>query len=155
MFQFFSRFPLKDKDRLSKWLCNMKRASWKPSGYSRICSDHFSDDCYKTSMRYVLKNDAIPTIFNFPPHLQKTTKSRRSIVKHKLPVSFKTYISGGVTMYSMVLYCFSKVLNFFALKISPNTISLKLNSSFFGIYIDKKTLNFICNLFFLPIELEY
>ena len=34
----FFRFPLKDKDRCSKWTAAVKRAKWQPT---RLCSEHF------------------------------------------------------------------------------------------------------------------
>lgn len=56
-----------DKDRLEKWLKNMKRDSWVPSKYQFLCSDHFTPDSLdiRWGIRY-LKQTAIPTIFSLP-----------------------------------------------------------------------------------------
>ena len=67
-FPFFNfRFPLHDKERLEKWLKNMKRDSWVPSKYQFLCSDHFTPDSLdiRWGIRY-LKHTAIPTIFSLP-----------------------------------------------------------------------------------------
>lgn len=67
-FSFFNfRFPLHDKERLEKWLKNMKRDSWVPSKYQFLCSDHFTPDSLdiRWGIRY-LKQTAIPTIFSLP-----------------------------------------------------------------------------------------
>ena len=59
----------------------MKREKWKPSKWSTLCSGHFTDSCYDISpwaTRKNLKQDAVPSIFNFPEHLRKTTKHRPS-----------------------------------------------------------------------------
>ena len=68
VFLFFNfRFPLHDKERLEKWLKNMKRDSWVPSKYQFLCSDHFTPDSLdiRWGIRY-LKQTAIPTIFSLP-----------------------------------------------------------------------------------------
>ncbi|XP_063252738.1 THAP domain-containing protein 5 isoform X2 [Prinia subflava] len=60
-----SKFPLRDKERLEKWLRNMKRSSWTPSKHQLLCSDHFTPDSLdvRWGIRY-LKNTAVPTIFS-------------------------------------------------------------------------------------------
>lgn len=64
---FNFRFPLHDKERLEKWLKNMKRDSWMPSKYQFLCSDHFTPDSLdiRWGIRY-LKQTAVPTIFSLP-----------------------------------------------------------------------------------------
>lgn len=70
-FIFIFRFPLHDKERLEKWLKNMKRDSWVPSKYQFLCSDHFTPDSLdiRWGIRY-LKQTAIPTIFSLPEDCQ-------------------------------------------------------------------------------------
>ncbi|XP_060161389.1 THAP domain-containing protein 5 isoform X3 [Globicephala melas] len=67
----FYPFPLHDKERLEKWLKNMKRDSWVPSKYQFLCSDHFTPDSLdiRWGIRY-LKQTAIPTIFSLPEENQ-------------------------------------------------------------------------------------
>ncbi|XP_067234350.1 THAP domain-containing protein [Chanodichthys erythropterus] len=64
----FHRFPLGDKDRLHRWMANMRRHNFKPSPYSRICSHHFEDSCfYKNNKGQVcLAKTAVPTKFLIP-----------------------------------------------------------------------------------------
>ncbi|KGL74531.1 THAP domain-containing protein 5, partial [Tinamus guttatus] len=60
-------FPLHDKERLEKWLRNMKRDAWTPSKHQLLCSDHFTPDSLdvRWGIRY-LKHSAVPTIFASP-----------------------------------------------------------------------------------------
>ncbi|KAK7603513.1 hypothetical protein V9T40_003512 [Parthenolecanium corni] len=67
----------------------MKRDKWTPTKYSKLCSNHFSSDSYETSgwsSKPKLKSDAVPTMFQFPKHLQKPEKLRKSpnLRKHKI-----------------------------------------------------------------------
>ncbi|XP_031963159.1 THAP domain-containing protein 5 isoform X1 [Corvus moneduloides] len=66
------RFPLHDKERLEKWLRNMKRDSWTPSKHQLLCSDHFTPDSLdvRWGIRY-LKHTAVPTIFSSPDGEEK------------------------------------------------------------------------------------
>ncbi|NXR82635.1 THAP5 protein, partial [Pycnonotus jocosus] len=68
----FYPFPLHDKERLEKWLRNMKRDSWTPSKHQLLCSDHFTPDSLdvRWGIRY-LKNTAVPTIFSSPDDEKK------------------------------------------------------------------------------------
>ncbi|NXF96611.1 THAP5 protein, partial [Eubucco bourcierii] len=68
----FYPFPLHDKERLEKWLRNMKRDAWTPSKHQLLCSDHFTPDSLdvRWGIRY-LKHTAVPTIFSTPDDEQK------------------------------------------------------------------------------------
>ena len=60
----------------------MKRDQWKPSQYSFLCEKHFTPDDYvmgkeaANRLKKYLKPDAIPSVFDFPPHLFKQTSPR-------------------------------------------------------------------------------
>ena len=57
----------------------MRRDKWKPNNRDALCKRHFTSEDYNTSgwsSRKILKKDAIPSVFKFPEHLQKTSKSR-------------------------------------------------------------------------------
>ena len=71
-------FPLKDNNLLTKWLIAMRREDFKPTIHSRICGKHFKSSHYYSYSRELLKS-AIPSVFNFPAHLQKPKKERRLI----------------------------------------------------------------------------
>ena len=77
----FHQFPLDKPELLKKWLHAVRRTDWKPSKYSVICSDHFTQADYGD--KRLLKN-AVPSVFNFPDKMQKQ-KSTRRCLKRKLP----------------------------------------------------------------------
>ncbi|NWR12056.1 THAP5 protein, partial [Paradoxornis webbianus] len=98
----FYPFPLHDKERLEKWLRNMKRDSWSPSKHQLLCSDHFTPDSLdvRWGIRY-LKNTAVPTIFsspddeeksssqNSPQQVQKGDQEEANVVSEKVSVSLE------------------------------------------------------------------
>ena len=52
----FHSYPLKDSERLKRWLIAMKRENFTPTKSSRICSDHFLvSDYYPGSSRELRK----------------------------------------------------------------------------------------------------
>ncbi|ESO98458.1 hypothetical protein LOTGIDRAFT_69813, partial [Lottia gigantea] len=60
----YFRYPLKDPERLKKWLVNLKRVDFEPTKNTILCSRHFEEQCFlKTLERTYLKDDAVPTIF--------------------------------------------------------------------------------------------
>ncbi|KAM8909378.1 THAP domain-containing protein 5-like [Spinachia spinachia] len=77
----FYPFPLQDKPRLQKWVCNMRREEWTPSRHQYLCSEHFTEDCFdvRWGIRY-LKNTAIPTLFLCAEDdaEEKVTRTKRS-----------------------------------------------------------------------------
>ncbi|XP_032617350.1 THAP domain-containing protein 5 isoform X1 [Hylobates moloch] len=81
----FYPFPLHDKERLEKWLKNMKRDSWVPSKYQFLCSDHFTPDSLdiRWGIRY-LKQTAVPTIFSLPEDNQGKDPSKNKSQKKNL-----------------------------------------------------------------------
>lgn len=62
----FYRFPLRERDRLKRWLENIGRPWWLPSSYDRICSLHFERHFLinRLNQTMVLRENAVPTIFN-------------------------------------------------------------------------------------------
>jgi len=65
------RFPLADGLRVREWLRRMRWQNWWPTGNSVLCSDHFEKDCFEQMGSHKrLRKNAVPTIFNFPKHLQ-------------------------------------------------------------------------------------
>ncbi|GBO24173.1 hypothetical protein AVEN_193848-1 [Araneus ventricosus] len=68
----FHSFP-KDETRRVSWINAVRRKNWVPSSASRLCSDHFPEHMMdRTSLACVrLREGAVPSIFKFPPHLQK------------------------------------------------------------------------------------
>ncbi|XP_069671103.1 zinc finger protein 570-like [Periplaneta americana] len=73
----YFRFPLKKKELLKQWIINMKRDKWCPSEHSFLCSRHFEDKYIMNhSKRRRILPTAVPTIFDFPAHLQKKQYNR-------------------------------------------------------------------------------
>ncbi|KAG8227524.1 hypothetical protein J437_LFUL008396 [Ladona fulva] len=62
-----------------EWVNSLRRKNFVPSKTSKVCSKHFTEDCFnmKTS-RPRLKVTAVPTIFDFPRHLMPKVQSRRA-----------------------------------------------------------------------------
>ncbi|XP_067011491.2 uncharacterized protein [Anabrus simplex] len=70
----FHRFPFSRPEILKKWVQAIRREHWLPTAYSTLCSKHFTPDSYQTrpgAPVKLLKEDAVPSIFSFPDHLQK------------------------------------------------------------------------------------
>ena len=70
----FHRLLLNDKGKLKIWVYNTKLKDPPINKYSRICSDHFTEDCYIKNLQAKLtglkrqvrlKKDAVLTIFDF------------------------------------------------------------------------------------------
>ncbi|NWS41268.1 THAP5 protein, partial [Probosciger aterrimus] len=80
----FYPFPLHDKERLEKWLRNMKRDAWTPTKHQVLCSDHFTPDSLdvRWGIRY-LKHTAVPTIFSSPEDEERDSSRKRSQERKK------------------------------------------------------------------------
>ena len=65
------RFPKKNEIRI-KWLVAMRREGFTPLATNTLCSEHFEEQCFdRTGQTVRLRDGSIPTLFTFPPHLQK------------------------------------------------------------------------------------
>ncbi|KAG7466045.1 hypothetical protein MATL_G00160660 [Megalops atlanticus] len=61
----FHRFPL-NKERRAVWIQHVRRVNFVPSLYTFLCSNHFEPSCFdRTGQTVRLREDAVPTIFNF------------------------------------------------------------------------------------------
>jgi hypothetical protein len=88
-------FPFTTNPSLLKsWITAMKWADWMPTKYSVLCEKHFTTDDYinkgggqviKDQSKKYLKQNAVPSIFDYPPHLVKTTTSRPLPKKREAP----------------------------------------------------------------------
>ena len=84
----FHSFPLKDKQLLKKWLAAMRRDDFLPTQHSRICGQHFLPTDYYYPGSPMLQKTAVPTLFNFPVHLQKDVTKRTKIIKTTIPTTY-------------------------------------------------------------------
>ncbi|XP_059924534.1 THAP domain-containing protein 6-like [Gadus macrocephalus] len=72
----FHKFP-KDKDLRKKWEVALRREGFTASDYSVVCSQHFKQAEFDRTGQIVrLRDGVIPSLFNFPVHLQKLVKGR-------------------------------------------------------------------------------
>lgn len=76
------RFPLRNKNLLAKWLAAVRRKNWQPTASSVLCSDHFTPDCFRYyTLNRHLREDAVPTIFEFPEHMQSAAKAFKQTIE--------------------------------------------------------------------------
>ncbi|XP_067005162.1 THAP domain-containing protein 2-like [Anabrus simplex] len=73
-------FP-KDEALREKWIKAIRRKNYNPSKYAKLCSKHFTKDCFEIcpwGRLKRLKEGAVPTIFDFESH-PKNMKSKKSL----------------------------------------------------------------------------
>ena len=79
---YFQRLPLDRKILFKRWIANTKLNNPPISKHSRICSAHFETDCNGRDLRaellgtkpmHRLKEDAVPTIFDFSTYNTNNT----------------------------------------------------------------------------------
>ena len=98
---FFNRrcasFSFSHTERLEKWIRAVSRESdkgtqWRPTQYSRICSNHLiDDDSVEGTKMKTLKSSAVPTQFpTYPLHKQPAVNTRRAPPKVRLPIKTNT-----------------------------------------------------------------
>ncbi|KAF6201263.1 hypothetical protein GE061_005710 [Apolygus lucorum] len=78
----FHKFP-QDPELRRKWVIATKRKNFNPGSGTRICSKHFEKDAYqiRPGASFPLLNpEAVPSIFEFPPHLVKPPPKKRRIL---------------------------------------------------------------------------
>ncbi|XP_055049989.2 uncharacterized protein [Misgurnus anguillicaudatus] len=87
----FHKFPLADGLRVREWLRRMRWQNWWPTGNSVLCSDHFEKDCFEQMGSHKrLRRNAVPTIFNFPKHLQWKVPAVKRRSLNRKPVEMPT-----------------------------------------------------------------
>nr|XP_042912961.1 THAP domain-containing protein 1-like [Parasteatoda tepidariorum] len=70
------RFPLEDKVIMRAWVVALKRQHFEPTVHSKLCSEHFTPDCFDyqnlwnspQTKRKKIKKDAVPSLFKFKPN---------------------------------------------------------------------------------------
>lgn len=83
----FCSFPdeNKQKERRQKWIQALKRKNFVPKKSTKLCSKHFKPSNYVPAVvsgNLRLKKDAVPTMFDFPEHLQsKEVRERKPLVR--------------------------------------------------------------------------
>nr|CAD7206195.1 unnamed protein product [Timema douglasi] len=86
----FHSFP-KNEELKKKWVLLTRRQNFIPTQASKLCSKHFTSDCFdndsqcqSTTIRKKtkLKQDAVPSIFNFPRFVN-TLKNKRKLLQRQ------------------------------------------------------------------------
>lgn len=86
MVTFVCRFPIKNKVLLAKWVAAVRRDKWQPGVNDVLCSEHFDGSCFRSyNLQVRLKEDAVPSIFQFPEQLRKSTVPRQVPERHERP----------------------------------------------------------------------
>ncbi|KAG7508147.1 hypothetical protein JOB18_004183 [Solea senegalensis] len=80
----FHLFP-KTRERRRKWEVALRRDSFAASDRTLLCSEHFrSEDFDRTGQTVRLRDGVVPSIFNFPAHLQKPVATRRTTTSRRV-----------------------------------------------------------------------
>ncbi|XP_069475995.1 THAP domain-containing protein 2-like isoform X2 [Ambystoma mexicanum] len=80
----FHKFP-KDPARRTAWVAAVRRIAdgglpWSPSTSSSLCSAHFKEEAFdRTGQTVRLRQEAVPTIFNFPQHLPEVPRRKTQL----------------------------------------------------------------------------
>lgn len=87
----FHFFP-KDANLCKKWTVALRRENFKPSATTRLCSEHFkATDFDDDGFRRRLRRGVVPSVFNFPEHLQpKATPCRTRNLIRQQPLPTQT-----------------------------------------------------------------
>lgn len=94
MFYLF-RFP-KDPEQRKRWVIATKRKGFIPTDKSALCSRHFDEADFEVGgLCRRLKKGAVPTIFDFPAHVQPNPPKRRRII-NKIKVRNPLYLNNGI-----------------------------------------------------------
>ncbi|KAK0132535.1 THAP domain-containing protein 6 [Merluccius polli] len=79
----FHQFP-KNGERRKKWEVALRRDGFAASNRSLLCSEHFrSEDFDRTGQTVRVKDGVVPTIFNFPAHLQRSEATRSTATSRR------------------------------------------------------------------------
>ncbi|ELT88502.1 hypothetical protein CAPTEDRAFT_76654, partial [Capitella teleta] len=69
----------KDPQTRKQWLIAIRREDFKASDSSKVCSQHFVDEDFdRTGQTVRLRAGVVPSVLNFPNHLQKVVNPRTS-----------------------------------------------------------------------------
>ena len=71
----------------------MRRVDFIPTKQSRISGDYFISSAYYPSSRMMLKT-SVPSVFDFPQHLQKIVSERRQLKKNPPHIEGETVNKG-------------------------------------------------------------
>ncbi|XP_017330915.1 THAP domain-containing protein 6 [Ictalurus punctatus] len=89
----FHRFPTDAKLR-KIWETALRKEGFSATPHSVLCSQHFTEDAIDRTGQIVrLREGAIPSIFNFPAHLQKKPiKPRKTATSQKAAAPYEVVV---------------------------------------------------------------
>nr|XP_061817953.1 THAP domain-containing protein 6-like [Nerophis lumbriciformis] len=98
----FHRFPTDIKSR-KRWELALRREAFMASSSTRLCSQHFrKEDFDRTGQTVRIRDGVVPSVFNFPTHLQRPVATRTSLTSKKAntatPPSPSAYCSPPVAV---------------------------------------------------------
>ena len=99
----YHRFP-SDESFQKQWLAKVSRADLVVTKNSRLCSEHFTADCYERDLKaellgekpkFNLKPDAIPSLFCHrpPPKKPRLSSEKRTQAQARKEVRFQRLFS--------------------------------------------------------------
>ncbi|CAL1264116.1 unnamed protein product [Larinioides sclopetarius] len=85
----FYRFPVgkRNEARRNQWVHRIARDKWIPNTNSRLCEVHFTEDQFenhRADNRRLLKNTAVPSVFNHRPPQKSRKLSKYVLLKDSL-----------------------------------------------------------------------
>ncbi|KAM9425261.1 uncharacterized protein KZ484_008331 isoform 2-T3 [Pholidichthys leucotaenia] len=86
-----------NEERRRKWCSLMKRLEgWEPKAWDVVCSQHFkSEDFDMTGQTRRLRDDAVPSQFDLPVHLQKKTRQTQAAKRALQPIQEQQEVIRG------------------------------------------------------------
>jgi len=101
------RFP-KDESLRRQWEHNVRREGWSATNYSFLCSTHFEEECFdRTGQQVRLRAGSVPTVFDFPEHLQRTAakpRTTRAAQKADMSCGMSCVVQSS-TLLLLLLFC--------------------------------------------------
>ena len=92
----FFRLPLRNTALLKQWLAKLRLQDPPIKETSRVCSEHFTEDCFERDLKSelvpgakpmrTLKADAVPTLFSFVKTTERATSTKRIKAKERKQV---------------------------------------------------------------------
>lgn len=84
--------------RRKQWFIKLRRANFKITDNTKICSKHFTPDSFDQEKfgGTWLKNDAIPTLFDFPKHLTEKESTQQK-PSHETVPEVSTQLASNIT----------------------------------------------------------
>ncbi|XP_061569578.1 THAP domain-containing protein 6-like, partial [Cololabis saira] len=88
----FHKFPTNESLR-RQWEVALRREGFTATKHTKLCSEHFKPYHFDRTGQIVrLRDGAIPSLFNFPSHLQRPVATRTTKVARKAEVDLSQHL---------------------------------------------------------------